>query len=49
MKFHKKLEAGDKTGRNDKTDTDDKEHVDQGEDSDARNQEGIGGVVLQIF
>ena len=40
VKFHKKLEAGDKTDRNDKTDNGGKECVDQEEDSDDRNQEG---------
>ena len=48
VKFHKRLEAGDKTDRNDKTDNDGKECADQEQDSDAHNEEGIGEVVLQI-
>ena len=48
VKFHKKLEVGDKTGRNDKTDDGSRECVDQEEESDAHNEEGIGEVLLQI-
>ena len=48
VKFHKRLEAGDKTDRNDKTDNDSKVHADQEQDSDAHDEEGVGEVALWI-